>query len=318
MLMAKARVTDLHQRVRGRVLLLVVSLLLIYVVVPRLGNFADSLEAIKGAEFGFVAAALLPLVGTYLIAAGMYQCLALRRLRYKRTFLIQAASGFANRLLPAGLGGLTLNVQYLKKSGHTLPQALAVAGTNNTLGFVGHMLLLGVAVAFGGDRLTQDLQLPHVSYGGWIGAGLLLVIIANLVVFQKLRKYLYSLTADTAGNIVATFRNRPSKVAAALSLSLGLTAAYVLVFYMCGLAVGISLPVSGMFAVFTIGLIATTATPTPGGLGGAEAGLVAGLVAYGVDTSTALACVLLYRLLTFWLPILPGFLIFLRIRKTYL
>jgi uncharacterized membrane protein YbhN (UPF0104 family) len=43
-------------------------------------------------------------------------------------------------------------------------------------------------------------------------------------------------------------------------------------------------------------------------LGAVEAALVASLTAVGVQTGPAVAGVLTYRLLTFWLPILPGFL----------
>jgi uncharacterized protein (TIRG00374 family) len=72
-----------------------------------------------------------------------------------------------------------------------------------------------------------------------------------------------------------------------------------------------------IFLVFTIGMIVGTATPTPGGLVGAEAGLTGGLITYGVQADTALAAALLYRFLTYWLPLLPGFIIFVRIRKLY-
>ena len=47
-------------------------------------------------------------------------------------------------------------------------------------------------------------------------------------------------------------------------------------------------------------------TPTPGGLGGVEAGLVAGLVAYRVASADALAAVLVYRLVSYWLMLAIG------------
>lgn len=47
--------------------------------------------------------------------------------------------------------------------------------------------------------------------------------------------------------------------------------------------------------------------PTPGGLKAAEAALVSGLLIYGVATGPAVAGVLIYRFVTFWLPLAPGF-----------
>ena len=41
-------------------------------------------------------------------------------------------------------------------------------------------------------------------------------------------------------------------------------------------------------------------------LGALEVALVAGLTGFSVPTSAAIAGVLAYRLLTFWLPVLPG------------
>ena len=44
------------------------------------------------------------------------------------------------------------------------------------------------------------------------------------------------------------------------------------------------------------------------GLGALEAALVAGLTGVGMDSGVAVAAVLSYRLVTYWLPILPGWL----------
>jgi undecaprenyl-diphosphatase len=73
-----------------------------------------------------------------------------------------------------------------------------------------------------------------------------------------------------------------------------------------------------VFIIFSIGVLAGTVTPTPGGVVGAEAGLAAALVAYGVPAASAIAIALLYRLVTYWLPMVPGFVVFLAIRKKYL
>ncbi|MDH4309289.1 MAG: lysylphosphatidylglycerol synthase domain-containing protein, partial [Acidimicrobiia bacterium] len=49
-----------------------------------------------------------------------------------------------------------------------------------------------------------------------------------------------------------------------------------------------------------------TVTPTPGGLGGFEVALVAGLTRIGPTAGQAVAAALAFRILTFWLPIIPG------------
>jgi undecaprenyl-diphosphatase len=48
------------------------------------------------------------------------------------------------------------------------------------------------------------------------------------------------------------------------------------------------------------------AAPTPGGLGAVEAAMIAAMTTLGLDASVAVPTVFLYRIATFWLPILPG------------
>jgi uncharacterized protein (TIRG00374 family) len=70
--------------------------------------------------------------------------------------------------------------------------------------------------------------------------------------------------------------------------------------------VDISFPKAG--ALYIIATTIGAAVPTPGGVGGVEAALTAALLSFGVDNATAAAIVLFFRILTFWLPTLPGYL----------
>ena len=66
-------------------------------------------------------------------------------------------------------------------------------------------------------------------------------------------------------------------------------------------------------AVYLAGSAIGQAAPTPGGLGAVEAILIAGLVGAGLDKEIAVPAVLLFRLCTFWIPILPGWASFARL-----
>jgi len=65
-------------------------------------------------------------------------------------------------------------------------------------------------------------------------------------------------------------------------------------------------PLMVVLVVFVLGQTLGHLAPTPGGLGAVEALLVAGLTAVGVAPTAAVAAVLSSRLLTYWLPVLPG------------
>lgn len=301
-----------------QVVLLVFFLLLLYVIVPRLGDFSASLDSLGNAQTGVVATALLFVVATYCFAAGTYCLLAVKpRLRYGSTLAIQAASAFANRLLPAGLGGMTLGVQYLRKQKYTTSRAAVVVGMNNLVGGAGHSLLLCLVLALSADASARSLDLPDVPRAGLLvmtGLGLFAVA---LWFIRTVRRHVQAAVRQMVDQTLS-YRSRPWRLLAALGTSIGMTVCYAMVLYLSAQSLGIELSLLQAFVVFTVGVAAGTATPTPGGLLGAEAGLAGGLMAYGVEGSLALAVALLYRLLTYWLPLLPGFIVFIVVRRLYM
>ncbi len=73
-----------------------------------------------------------------------------------------------------------------------------------------------------------------------------------------------------------------------------------------GIGVGPELGVSEFARVFFVTHVVGSFAPTPGGVGLIEAGLAGALIAAGVEGSIALAGVLIYRFITFVLPIIIG------------
>jgi uncharacterized protein (TIRG00374 family) len=83
-------------------------------------------------------------------------------------------------------------------------------------------------------------------------------------------------------------------------------------------AIGIDLSFAGALLAYTFGNVAATLVPTPGGIGSTEAGIYSGLVLVGIDGPNAMVVTLLYRLITYWVPIIPGYYFFHDLRKTIL
>jgi undecaprenyl-diphosphatase len=88
--------------------------------------------------------------------------------------------------------------------------------------------------------------------------------------------------------------------------SAGVTAGYALALVAAARAFGVGLPVTTITAIYLGGSAVASVAPTPGGLGALEASLVAGLTAAGAPSGPVIAAVLVYRLVTYWLPVLPG------------
>ncbi|HEY7011526.1 MAG TPA: flippase-like domain-containing protein, partial [Streptosporangiaceae bacterium] len=71
-------------------------------------------------------------------------------------------------------------------------------------------------------------------------------------------------------------------------------------------AFGESVSIAQVGAVYLIASFIAAASPTPGGLGAIEAATIAGLTGIGIPSGPAVSAVLVYRLATYWLPVLPG------------
>ncbi len=80
-------------------------------------------------------------------------------------------------------------------------------------------------------------------------------------------------------------------------------------------ATGATVPWHDLLLVYGSGIAAQSLNITPGGLGVTEGSLGLALVATGLGTSQALAAVLLYRLASFWLVALAGWLVVFWLRR---
>ena len=80
-------------------------------------------------------------------------------------------------------------------------------------------------------------------------------------------------------------------------------------------AVGAPVPWHILLLIYSSGVAAQTLTITPGGFGVAEGTLGLTLVAAGLPPGLALAAVLLYRLVSFWLVASAGWMVFLWLRR---
>jgi undecaprenyl-diphosphatase len=98
---------------------------------------------------------------------------------------------------------------------------------------------------------------------------------------------------------------QPARALRLLGASGGITAAYVLALVAAVEAVG-GAPLVPVVAVYLGASAVAAAAPTPGGLGAIEAGLVAGLTSVGMQPAEAVTAVLIFRLVTYWGPVLPG------------
>ena len=290
-------------------LIIIVAGLGLYFITTQFEDFQNSIQAIKDADLRLVLVSLVFSALTYVTASMVYKLISIQPLPYFRTLLVQITSSFTNRLLPAGTGGLATFGRYLMKQGHTQPQAVALASINNLLGFIG-MFILTVSVALiSKTPLSEAIKFSIPGWLPWLVGSLVLTCLALLFIVPNLKQLVVK-TAKSIQKDIKLIATEPLRLVLALLFSMMITACYAAVLYYAIHALGAEASVLQTFIVLTAGVAAASVTPTPGGIGGAEAGLVAGLSSIGITADVGLSIALVYRFVTFWLPILPGFIAF--------
>ncbi len=295
---------------------IVIAGLLAYAVDSQFSHFRSGISVLAEANLLLALAGLALTASTFCIAAGIYRTLALSHLRYLRTLAVEIAAAFVNRLLPAGIGGLGLHGDYLHRQKHSVAEATAVVSVNNALGIVGNIILLVIMLAVWPHRLSVSAF--NFSPGKALIVGVVVAALAIVIIAVRRVRVELASFARNFGRSLRTYLRCPGKLLVALALATTLTLVYALILYVSSRAVGVKLAYSSVFVVFSVGTLIGAATPTPGGLVGVEAGLFAGFAAYGVPAAPALAAVLLYRVLTYWLPLIPGLVALILVRRAHL
>ncbi|WAX78074.1 lysylphosphatidylglycerol synthase transmembrane domain-containing protein [Streptomyces sp. KMM 9044] len=268
---------------------------------------------ISNAEWGWVAAAALFSAASYFAAALALLGFVPERVPYVRTVAAQVAGSFVKIVAPAAVGGVALNTRFLQRAGVRPGLAVASVGASQLFGLGCHILML---LAFG--YLTGTEKTPSLSPSRTVIAGLLTVAVLVLVVTSVpfLRKFLFTRVRSLFAGVVPRMLDvlqRPQKLVTGIGGMLLLTACFVLCLYASVQAFGdgtTSVSLAGVAVVFLAGNALGSAAPTPGGVGAVEATLTVGLIAVGLPSEVAAPAVLLFRLLTLWLPVLPGWLAF--------
>jgi len=103
-----------------------------------------------------------------------------------------------------------------------------------------------------------------------------------------------------------TYKDHKSKLVFGLASSIGLTLSNVVALLFSLQAVNSHLALSSVMLAFSFAIWLGAVIPVPGGVGSVEAGLVGALVAFNLALPQAVAAVLIFRLISFWLPLILG------------
>lgn len=298
---------------RSRTLLwLAAAAVAVHLLLPQVGELRQTLEALRSVHWGWLGAASLAVALNYVAQALAQMGAVDRPLGLGRTVVVQVAGAFVSRLAPQGIGNMGINERYLEREGLDRRMAVGAVATNFGAGFVVHVLsLLAVAALVGGTSVGFGGEPVHIvrRWPVLLAVPVLTTLLAVAIWSPLGRRRLLAPALATARELLSVL-SRPVRALQLFGGSLGVTLTYALALGACLRACGASAPLLNVLAVYLGATALAVASPTPGGLGALEAALVAGLTALRIPAGAAVAGVLVFRLLTFWLPIAPGFIAF--------
>jgi uncharacterized protein (TIRG00374 family) len=286
-------------------------------------------STLSGAEWDWVIIGVFVGQVTFLCQAVAARGASPRPVALGPLAMLQFAIGFINLAIPSSAARIALDVRFFQRQGVPATAAVSIAAIDGFTGFLIQISLLLATLGFGLGQV--DMSWSGVGSGGsesnnlaiLVIAGVALAVIAVLVVVlvPKFRQRIVDRVSPMLGPVRDTLRSlrSPVKLAQLFGGVFVEQIFFALTLGACLYAFGGELNLATLVVVYVAAALFGGFMPVPGGIGVVEAALVAGFVAAGVDSSTATAAAIMFRLITFYLPPIWGWFAFNWLqRKSYL
>ncbi|PND54972.1 TIGR00374 family protein [Mycobacterium sp. ENV421] len=293
---------------RKQVIQLVLLVALVYVAYPFISTVPTFFSELRNANWWWALLGLAVSALTYVGAAAALWACASGLVSFRNLVIMQFANTFAATTTPAGVGGLALSTRFLQKGGLGALRATAAVALQQAVQVITHVtLLILFSVAAGA---TADLShfVPSTTLLYLIG-GVALGIVGTFLLVPKARRWLGTALRprlQEVGRELLDLMREPKRLAIIVLGCATTTLGMALVLWASISAFGGDTTFVTVTIVTMVGGTLASAAPTPGGVGAVEAALIGGLAAFGVPAAVGVPAVLLYRVLTCWLPVFAG------------
>jgi len=258
-----------------------------------------------------------------------------KRIDWSASYRITLAGLAATRVFSAGgVGGVVLTYWALRRAGmgrretaQRMVAFLVVLYTIYLLALAVCGILLRTGVLPGPDPVGMTIVPAGIA-----GLGLLIIFLVALIPQDLERviddwaqghrrvgwaRRLAAIPSSLARGTRTALRliRHPSQGLLAIGGAAGFWAANIGVLWACFHAFGEPPTWGVLIQGFFVGMAANL-IPAPGGVGAVDAGMFGAFVAFGMPSSLVLASVLAYRTLAYLLPIPPGVVAYLQLRRT--
>lgn len=311
----------------------------IYFLLPQIAGFDDGLRKLGNGDrvwLGFALGFGLLMFGSYV---ALFRGVVGERvhLTWGQSYEITMAGLAATRLFSAGgAGGIVLTYWALRKAGMPRKETAARMVAFLVLVYAVYMVTLVVngillrAGVFSGPDPAGMTIVPAAIAGGVIIAFLLMALVPGDLERRfstASQEKLWGRTVRRLATVPSTasigireaiaFVREPSRGGMAIAGAIGFWAAQIGILWAAFHALDAQVPLAVIVQGFFVGMFANL-IPLPGGVGGVDAGMIGAFVVFGLGISlgTIIAAILAYRLIAFWLPLIPGVIAFFQLRAT--
>ncbi|MFI9507420.1 lysylphosphatidylglycerol synthase domain-containing protein [Nocardia sp. NPDC052566] len=293
---------------RNQIIQLVLLIGLVYVAYPFISQVPTFFTQLKTANWWWALLGLGVSALTYVGAAAALWACASGLVSFRNLVIMQIANTFAATTTPARVGGLALSVRFLQKGGMGAVRATAAVALQQAVQVITHLTLLVVFSIAAGQQADLSHFVPSATVL-YLVAGAGVGIIGAFMFVPQLRRWLNNSVRPQLQEVLGELGDLardPKRFSVIILGCAAITLGQAGALWASVEAFGSGTSFVTVTIVTMIGGTLASAAPTPGGVGAVEAALIGGLAAFGLPASVAVPAVLLYRVLTCWLPVFCG------------
>jgi uncharacterized protein (TIRG00374 family) len=337
------RFAELPIFTRRRIIQTVVVVLIllggIYFLFPKLVGLGDSLGRLDEAEPLWIGVAIGFNVLAYATYIALFKAVVggdALRLRWMETYEINMAGVAATLIFSAGgAGGVALTYWALRKAGmrrRDVARRMIAFVTLHYAFYPIALIVFGILLRTGvmeGKSSVELTIIPAAVAGVLLVIGILIALIPPDI-DRRLTRFAHSershhfvrAAAKAPATLAEGFRfalslfAHPSRGGLAVIGAAGYWAASIGVLWACFHAFGVHIPLAVVVQGYFLGMVANLFPFAPAGVGAVDAGMIGAFVLFGIPEETVFPAILVFRLVSFWMPIPPGIFAFFQLRHT--
>jgi len=310
----------------GSIAMVAILGLVAYGIIAAIANVGlqTLVDELKKADPAWVLGALLMSPTIQVAQAFGTIGASIRPVRFLPVLMLEYSIQFIALAVPSSAARVALEVRFFERNGVDPGGAISIGAIDSVCGFVVQIALIIVITLTGLVNLNLSSGSSSSSSSSGSSGGVSLIALAvgllvvGLVIGLIVPKYRHALRGliprlrtglrAQASASAAALRvlRKPAKLLLIFCGNLASQTLQAIILGICLGAFGYHTSLAGLILVNTFVSLFAGFMPVPGGMGVAEAGYTAGLVALGIPNSVAMSTAILYRLVTFYLPPIWG------------